>query len=209
MSTFGNQSRLQKFHFGAVVQRRQQTKEGFFDAQRMDRRDFTRETERWWLFDAAGMQMREVAQITAHYLTGQHRPDFTPSVLTPDQVVVINVKDTVMVGDNWMREPVTWETPWPSGRYRVRAAEMFERDPCMLLHNYVRKELVHYHSGARRLHQGLMRSRALMEFAWLYEDAIHPHGDQAPRPIRWEGQKKGMTYKGSFQRKWWVNPYLK
>lgn len=208
LKSWGNRHRLQKYHLTALQRGFPADRNGPRDNQAYPRHDFNRETETWWLLDAAGLQVDEVATIATHYLLGMSRPDFNPrQVITPDQVVVINCRDAVMVGDNWSREPVTWRSNFPSGKYRVRASEVYERDPCMLVYRKVTTNVRHYLFSPTKISK-LDRSYAAMEFLWLYEDAVHPHADEAPRPIRWVGQKEGQTYKFDRMTRWWANPYL-
>jgi large subunit ribosomal protein L13 len=142
-------------------------------------------------------------------VTGQTRPDFTPKLFTPDQVVVINVKDTVMVGDNWLREPIKWESPFSGGKMRVRASELFERDPCMLFQHCLRQELQRFIGGPYKRGESHQNLKLFTEYTWLYEDALHPHADENPRPIRWMGKQKGDTYKFNRPTRWFANPQIR
>ena len=210
MATFPSARRATQGYAMKMAAKRSTTSaDGLADPLAVNRRDFSRETEQWWLLDAAGLQFREVAGCVAFHLCGRHRADFTKDVLTPDHVVVINVKDAVMVGDNWLREPIKWESQYSGGRYRVRASELFERDPCMLLHNMIREKLSANLNGPRRRDRSMIQMRGLGEFAWLYEGPLHPHADESPRPIRWVGQTNGETYHFAQQRKWHMNQFMR
>jgi large subunit ribosomal protein L13 len=211
MASFNRRSAFKGFHKGAISPRGTHLPEGLPEAQYTSRRDISRENERWWILDAKGLQVRETAKIAAHYVSGLHKPDFTPNLLTPDQVVVINIKDTVMVGDTWVRYPISWETTFSGGRYRVRACDMYERDPCMLLFNFIREELAFNRThktlsvSSRR---GFMQTRNLLEFCWLYEDAVHPHYEQSPTPILWHATTKPHYYTNKFmQPRWKINQF--
>lgn len=212
MSSFGRQSIFKSFHPTPVTRRLARHPDGMPSAQHRERRTTSRETERWWLLDAKGLQAREVAKIAAFYVTAQHKPDFQPTIVASDQVVVINTKEIVMVGDTWTRYPIHWNSTYSGGKYRVRASEMFERDPNMLLWNFIREEIRFNQSWKNLVTDsgGQFRAQNMLEFVWLYEDAIHPHGDESPRPILWEADLKPMYYQNKFlQRRWQIGQYTR
>ena len=139
----------------------------------------SRDGERWRLLDVGGEQLPRAAKVAASYVSGQMKPDFSPGIITGDQLVVTNVKDVVLVGDDWIRVPLEWQTAHNNGNFRIRPSELFDRDPCMLFHLYVLEELLKAWNRRSAMY------KAPLEKLWLYEDAIHPHGDRSPRPIKW------------------------
>ena len=140
-----------------------------------------RDSERWWILDANGMQINKLAKTVAHYIQGRHRPDFMQGHLMGDHVVVVNCKDVVMVGEEWIRVPITWTTKYPSGKYDVRCSDMYDKDPCMLVWTFIRRDLIDrgWNAKADHLRHGHL------EKAWLYADHVHPHMEKDPRPVPW------------------------
>jgi large subunit ribosomal protein L13 len=116
--------------FKTILRRHKLSPEGLPMYNDLSKQWLSREGERWWILDASGQQIPRIAKVAAQYMTGQHRPDFTPGMITGDQVIITNIKDAVMVGDDWLRVPITWQTAYPGGKYRVRLSEMYDRDPC-------------------------------------------------------------------------------
>ncbi|KPI88000.1 50S ribosomal protein L13-like protein [Leptomonas seymouri] len=190
--------------FKSVLRRHKYHPEGLPLYNDLSKQWLCREGERWWLLDARGEQLPHVAKIAAQYITGQHRPDFTPGMITGDHVVITNIKDAVMTGDNWIRVPITWQTAYPGGSYRVRLSEMYERDPCMVMWWYLKDEVNHHFV------RKLKTRTAPLEKAWLYEGSTHPHGDKNPRPLLWsDTQRTSWRYKDRmFQRRWSPNQFM-
>ena len=166
-----------------------------------------RDCERWWLLDATGMQMPFLAKTVSHYVQGHHRVDFEQGKIMGDHVVVINCKDAVMVGEEWIRVPIRWETKYPSGRYSVRCADMYDKDPCMVVWHFLRREIVE-RGWNRKEH--LMQGH--MEKAWLYTDHIHPHMDKDPRPVPWSDHNPhyyAWTSERARTGRWDPNPQMR
>lgn len=66
---------------------------------------------------------------------------------------------------------------------------MYERDPCLLMHYYIRKVLV---NAFGKNSKGI---NVPLEKVWLYEDTVHPHVDKSPRPIEWQDKnRKAVRY---------------
>ncbi|KNH06781.1 50S ribosomal protein L13-like protein [Perkinsela sp. CCAP 1560/4] len=139
-----------------------------------------RASERWWILDATGMQMANLVRTMSYYIQGRHRCDFVQGNLMGDHIVVINCKDVIMVGEDSIRVPITWNSNYPGGKYRVRCSEMYDRDPCMLVFYFLMREIKdHGWNKAEHLYKGHL------EKAWLYTDHIHPHMLKNPRPVPW------------------------
>ncbi len=58
---------------------------------------------KWYVVDAAGKPLGRVASQVAAVLRGKNKPTFTPNVDCGDYVIVINAKDAVLTGKNWIR----------------------------------------------------------------------------------------------------------
>lgn len=191
--------------FKGVLRRHKYGADGLPLYNELSKSWLAREGERWWVLDAKGEQLPRVAEIAAHYMVGKHRPDFTPGIFTGDNVIIVNCKDVVMVGDDWVRIPITWNTAWAGGRYRIRLSDMYERDCCMLMQYYIRKSIGKLHG------RNLKCRHAPVEKAWLYEDGVHPHADKSPIPIAWKDRDASHVRWTSElnQRRWSVNAFMK
>ena len=165
-----------------------------------------RSAERWWLLDATGMQMSNLVKTISYYTQGRHRVDFSQGKLMGDHVVVLNCKDAVLVGEEAIRVPVSWNTRYPGGKYRVRCSEMYDRDPCMLVFYHLMREIKdHGWNKAPHLYKGHL------EKAWLYADHVHPHMVKNPRPVPWADNCPFYRQWGSpdSQSRWHPNPQMR
>lgn len=194
---------LPRFAFKGIVRRTQSHKDGIPLYQAMSKQWIMRDGERWWQLDAKGKQLDYVAETAAHIVCGMHRPDFTPGVLGGDQLVILNTKEIVMTGDQWIRVPVTWQTKWANGNYRVRMSEMYDRDPSMVVFNAIR-EKVTFHFPRK------LKTRCLpLENLWLYEDAVHPHHEMNPRPWEWREPEHYARWQSKLNvKRWKFNQYM-
>ena len=144
-----------------------------------------------------GEQLQRSAGLAAQVIMGQSRPDFTPGYHMGDQLVVINIKDVVLVAEDWIRIPVEWQTKYPSGQTRIRSTDLYDRDPCMLFWMHVREAIEKHHS-ARHMVEGVL------EKLHVFEDAIHPHVDKCPRPIIWQDPNvKAHKFQHKYHRTSW------
>ena len=169
----------------------------------MNKQWLCREGERWWTLDAKGEQLPRVAEMAAEVVTGRMKPDHTPGMFASDHVIIQNCNQVVMVGDDWIRVPITWQTAWPGGKYRIRLSDMFERDPCLLMWYYVRKCLTNAHGKNQK-------AKAIpLEKVWVYEDSVHPHVDKSPRPLEWHDHNRtAVQYKADGEhRAWTINEF--
>eukprot|EP00758_Cryptobia_borreli_P007346 Tbor_TRINITY_DN5283_c1_g2::TRINITY_DN5283_c1_g2_i3::g.16798::m.16798/K02871/RP-L13, MRPL13, rplM; large subunit ribosomal protein L13 len=125
-------------------------------------------------------------------------------MIAGDHVIVKNCKDVVMVGDDWVRIPINWNTPWPGGKYRIRLSDMYERDPCMLVWYYCSKALLDSHG------RKLKSRKAPIEKLWLYEDNIHPHAQMNPRPLEWydKNPRRKVWRSDDVKTRWRVNSIM-
>ena len=188
--------------FRGVLRRHLNHPDGLPEYHNLSKPWLLRDTERWWLLDCSGQQLYHVARVAAVYATAQHRPDFRPGLLNGDQVVLINCKDVVLTGDQWIRTPVTWQTQWHGGRYRLRMSDLFNRDPCMLVWNEIRREVAFHFDRA------LKTRVAPLENVWLYENAVHPHNDKGLRPLSWNPSPFYTRYRGLQRRRWQPNEFM-
>merc|ERR1712000_745534 len=152
---------------GGSIKRHKNHPDGLIEYHNLSAKWIQRDTERWWLLDCKGQQLPHIATIATQYAMGQNRADFRPGIITGDQIVLINCKDVVLTGDQWIRNPIEWRTNWPGGKYRIRMSDMFNKDPCLVVWNECRKQ-VEFHFR----HKVNMK-RAPMENFWLYENATH------------------------------------
>ena len=125
---------------------------------------------KWWLVDAKDKVVGRLASDIAVILMGKHRATYTPHVDTGDFIVVINADKVTLTGNKWQQKRYTWTTYYP-GLRSESAATRFERDPCSILVEAVR----------RMLPKNKLATKQLSKLK-VYVGDQHPHQAQEPQP---------------------------
>jgi len=138
----------------------------------------------WFVVDADAQIVGRLATKIATVLMGKHKPIYTPHVNCGDFVVVINAERVRFSGQK-MGHPNhpyftkkmhsrTYErySGFPGGRKVMTAAQVWERQPEMILREAVRRMLPKNKLG-----------RKMLKKLKLYSGSDHPHQAQAPEPF--------------------------
>lgn len=128
--------------------------------------------KQWVLFDAEGQSLGRIASPIADYLRGKHKPEFTPSMDTGDNVIVINADKVKLTGKKEEQKKYFNHTGYPGGESFTTAEEKLEKDPTFLVKNAVKGML-----PKNKL------SRKLMTNLRVYAGPKHPHGAQQPEKV--------------------------
>ena len=70
---------------------------------------------KWYIVDAAGMELGRLASQVAAVLRGKHKPTFTPHVDCGDHVIVVNSDAVVLTGKKLDQKMRRYHTLWPGG----------------------------------------------------------------------------------------------
>lgn len=124
---------------------------------------------KWWVIDAKGQILGEVAVEAARLLRGKHKPIFTPHCDTGDHVVVINAKDVVFSGKKESEKIYTRFSGFVGGQRVETPRKVRETHPERLVERAVRGMVPKNRLG-----------RAIMRKLRVYPGAEHPHEAQAP-----------------------------
>lgn len=129
-------------------------------------------TRKWWVIDAKGKVLGDVAVTAANLLRGKTRPTFTPHVDTGDFVVVINARDVVLTGRKETQKTYTSVSGYIGGQKIETAERLRARRPELMVERAVKGMIPHNRLG-RRI--GLKLK--------VYAGAEHPHEAQNPQPV--------------------------
>jgi len=128
------------------------------------------EVERkWYVIDAKGKVLGQVAVEAARLLRGKHKPTFTSHVDTGDFVVVINADQVVLTGNKENAKIYTRFSGYVGGQKVETPRIVRERRPILLVERAVYGMLPHTRLG-----------KAQYTKLKVYSGAEHPHEAQQP-----------------------------
>ena len=128
------------------------------------------EVERkWYVIDAKGKVLGQVAVEAARLLRGKHKPIFTSHVDTGDFVVVINADQVVLTGNKENAKIYTRFSGYVGGKKVETPRIVRERRPILLVERAVYGMLPHTRLG-----------KAQYTKLKVYAGAEHPHEAQQP-----------------------------
>lgn len=127
----------------------------------------------WYEVDAKGQTLGRFATQIARLLTGKDKPQYTPSMVCGDMVVVINAKDIVVTGQKMTDKYYYHHTGMPGGIKDISLREQLEKDPTQVIKNAVKGML-----PKNKLQAVMMNNLK------VYAGNEHPH--TAQKPVKWE-----------------------
>ena len=87
----------------------------------------------WYVIDAAGKTLGNVAVAAATVLNGKHRPEYTPHVDCGECVVVINAEKIVLTGKKLDQKMYYHHTGYVGGLKSVKYRTLMATEPKWLL----------------------------------------------------------------------------
>lgn len=126
--------------------------------------------EKWYLLDAGGKVLGQVAVRLAIVIRGKHKPMFHPSVNSGDHVVVINADKVVLTGNKEMKKEYIHHTGYPGGVKYKKPAQMRAKHPQRMIEIAV----------TGMIPRNRLRRHALAKLH-VYAGSEHPHGPQNPQ----------------------------
>ena len=124
----------------------------------------------WYVIDAAGKTLGNVAVAAATVLNGKHRPEYTPHVDCGECVVVINAEKIVLTGKKLDQKMYYHHTGYVGGLKSVKYRTLMATKPEMAVELAVKGMLPKNKIGAASL--GRLK---------VYRGA--EHGQQAQKPV--------------------------
>lgn len=124
----------------------------------------------WHVVDAAGRTLGRMATEIATILMGKHRPDYTPSMLVGEGVIVINADKVKVSGNKAETREYTYWTGYPGGLRNVKLADYLSKAPDQLIMLSVRRML-----PKNQL------ARKMISRLKVYRGEAHPHAAQTTK----------------------------
>src|SRR5213595_4322509 len=129
----------------------------------------------WLLVDASGQTLGRLATQIADALRGKRKPVYTPHVDTGDFVVVVNAEKIAVTGNKLDQKRYYRHSGYPGGLRSRTLREQLDRRPEEVLRAAVKGML----PKNRLARQQITKLK-------IYAGPEHPHGPQAPQPLKWE-----------------------
>ena len=126
----------------------------------------------WWVIDASGQVLGQVAEKAATLLRGKHKPIYTPHVDTGDFVVVINASKVRVTGKKDVQKNYTSFSGFVGGHHTENFKSRLERHPELIVERAVRGMIPHNRLG-----------RSVYTKLKVYKGEAHPHESQQPQPV--------------------------
>lgn len=124
---------------------------------------------KWYVIDAEGKVLGDVAVAAARLLRGKMKPIFTPHVDCGDHVVVINAEKVVVTGKKEDGKIYTSYSGYVGGKKRENVRRIRQRHPELLIqravHGMIPKNVL---------------GRAIMKKLKVYAGTEHQHQAQSP-----------------------------
>src|SRR5437870_5472209 len=125
--------------------------------------------DKWHVIDAAGQVLGRVATRAATILSGKHRPQYAPFLVSGDHVIIINAEKIKLTGEKLDKKVYRWHTRYPGGLKEVAARKVFETKPDRIIREAV----------LGMLPKNKLRKR-LVKRLKVYLAEQHPHAAQQP-----------------------------
>ncbi len=127
---------------------------------------------KWWVIDAKGQILGDVAVAAARLLRGKDKALFTPHVDCGDFVVIINAEQVRLSGKKEDQKVYTSFSGYVGGQKRETARKLRERRPELMVERAVTGMVPHNRLG-----------RQIMKKLKVYAGETHPHEAQQPEAV--------------------------
>src|SRR3989441_12223222 len=128
--------------------------------------------DKWYVIDAAGQVLGRVATKVATILSGKHRPQYAPFLVSGDHVIIINADKVKLTGEKLDKKVYRWHTLYPGGLREVKARKVFETKPDRVIREAV----------LGMLPKNKLRKRMVKRLK-IYSADQHPHTAQQPQRL--------------------------
>ena len=129
--------------------------------------------DKWYVIDAAGQVLGRVATRAATILSGKHRPQYAPFLVSGNHVIIINAEKIKLTGEKLDKKVYRWHTLYPGGLKEVAARKVFETKPQKLIREAV----------LGMLPKNKLRKRMVKRLK-IYLAGQHPHAAQMPETVK-------------------------
>ena len=127
---------------------------------------------KWFVMDAEGLVLGQMAAKIAPLLMGKTKPTYTPHVDAGDYVIVVNADKVRVTGKKARKKEYDYYTLYPGGHRFVSFAEMMAKNPERVIKLAVRRMLPKNKLGMKMLTR-----------LKVYRGPEHEHQAQKPEKI--------------------------
>jgi len=128
--------------------------------------------DKWYVIDATGQVLGRIATKAATILSGKHRPNYAPFLITGDHVVIINADKVKLTGQKLEQKVYRWHTLYPGGLKETKIRKVLATRPERVIREAV----------LGMLPKNKLRKR-LVQRLKIYGEGQHPHAAQQPEPL--------------------------
>ena len=128
--------------------------------------------DKWYVIDAADQVLGRIATKVATILTGKHRPQYAPFLVSGDHVIIVNANKVKLTGEKLDKKVYRWHTLYPGGLREVAARKVFDTKPERLIREAV----------LGMLPKNKLRKRMVKRLK-IYMADQHPHAAQTPERL--------------------------
>jgi large subunit ribosomal protein L13 len=129
-------------------------------------------TKEWVLIDAENEVLGRLASISAKFLRGKYKTNFTPHVDCGDNVIIINADKVRLTGDKWEKKEYVRHTGYPGGQRITTANELMAKKPEAMVEKAIKGMLPKNKLGAE-----------LFRNLYVYAGSEHNQEAQKPKKI--------------------------
>ena len=129
--------------------------------------------DKWYVIDATDQVLGRVATKAATILTGKHRPQYAPFLVSGDHVIILNADKIRLTGQKLDSKVYRHHTLYPGGLRQVAARKVFETKPDRMIREAV----------LGMLPKNKLRKRMVKRLK-VYFGNSHPHTAQQPEAIQ-------------------------
>jgi large subunit ribosomal protein L13 len=129
--------------------------------------------DKWYVIDAADQVLGRIATRAATILTGKHRPQYAPFLVSGDHVIILNAAKVKLTGQKLEQKVYRHHTLYPGGLREVAAKKVYEKNPDHMVIEAV----------LGMLPKNKLRKRMVKRLK-VYLNDQHPHSAQQPQAIK-------------------------
>jgi large subunit ribosomal protein L13 len=129
--------------------------------------------DKWYVIDAADQVLGRIATRAATILTGKHRPQYAPFLVSGDHVIILNAAKIKLTGQKLEQKVYRHHTLYPGGLREVAAKKVYETNPDHMVIEAV----------LGMLPKNKLRKRMVKRLK-VYLNDQHPHSAQQPQAIK-------------------------
>jgi len=128
--------------------------------------------DKWYVIDATDQVLGRIATKAATILSGKHRPQYAPFLISGDHVIIVNAEKLKLTGEKLDKKVYRWHTLYPGGLKEVSARKVFETKPEKMIREAV----------LGMLPKNKLRKRMVKRLK-IYLADQHPHAAQTPERL--------------------------